>query len=269
MTHPFLLLDIKQHRLHGWKRESDFGFARASAWAPLLIAEVPRALAVFPIAFARRSAGGYQLAALLGMHKGHNLFVDGAGKWLADYIPSHYRAYPFSMIETPQGDKRVYGLGFFQASGLYRESPNSELGEERFFDDEGKLQPFMEKLFEFLKATTVNCRQTQTAVDALAQAGVLIPWNLAAAGEQLADQPPLQGFYRIDEHALAALPGDVLHELNRSSALLLAYGQLLSMPRINLLRTLLKLKQPAPPPTGLDLEKLFDKKDDIFKFGEI
>ncbi len=268
MTHPFLLLDAKQHRQHGWKRSTDFRFSQAHAWAPLLVAEISRALAVFPMAFVRPSAGEYQLVALLGMHKGHNLFVDSAGKWIGDYIPSHYRAYPFSMIETLQGDKRVYGLGFYQRSGLYRESPNPEQGEERFFDDEGKLQPFMEKLLTFLKATTVSHRQTQTAVGALAQAGLLIPWHLPAEEPQ-ADQPPLQGLYRIDEKALTALKGPALETLHRAGALAIAYGQLFSVSRINLLRTLLKLKQPAPPPTGLDLEKLFDKKDDIFKFGEI
>ena len=126
MDHQYTPLDSTQHRQHGWKRQPDFLFARTDVVAPLLLAEIPYASAVYVLGFAQRPAGGYQLVALQGLRPGENLFVDDAGRWLREYVPSHYRAYPFRILQAQQGDKTVHLLGFDRASGLYSEHPDPE-----------------------------------------------------------------------------------------------------------------------------------------------
>ena len=245
MPHQYSPLDSTQHRRHGWKRAPDFRFAETDVVAPLLVTEIPHALAFYVLCLAARTAGGYQLVALQGLRPGENLLVDSAGRWLREYIPSHYRAYPFRILQGQQDGQTVHLLGFDQNSGLYCQHPDPEKAEERFFDDEGELQPLTRQVVAFLQASTKSEQHTQRAVDALAAAELLEPWPLP-----IEDPGPtrtlLTGLYRIKQGALSTLDATALHQLHDTGALAIAYAQMFCQPRLGLLRHLDALKHPKP-----------------------
>lgn len=245
MDHQYTPLDSTQHRQHGWKRQPNFLFAQTDVCAPLLLAEIPYASALYVLGFAQRPAGGYQLVALQGLRPGENLFVDSAGRWLREYVPSHYQAYPFRILQGQQGGQTIHLLGFDQASGLYREQPDPEKAEERFFDDAGELQPLTQKMVEFLQARTKSEQRTQRAVDALDAAHLLEPWPLPV--EDPNPDPSralLTGLNRISQGALNALDATALHQLRDTGALAIAYAQLFCQPRLGYLRQLDAVKHP-------------------------
>jgi hypothetical protein len=235
-------LDAIPHRQHGRKKVPGYAFAQGDAFAPLLIAELSHASAHYPLAFRTIASGPFQghfqLIVLLGMRAGENLFVDANGRWRAPYIPGHFRAYPFRLLQvrTAEG-KEVVMLGFDHGSGLYRETPDPLQQEERFFDDQGQPQPWLQEVSNFLVESVKNQHLTQQAVEALAAAKVLVPWELSKADAK--DEGPWQeGLYCVSPAAMKALPGNVLELLRDAQALDLAYAQLLSMQRLTPLRDL-------------------------------
>ena len=261
MDHQYTPLDSTQHRQHGWKRQPNFLFAQTDVCAPLLLAEIPYASAIYVLGFAQRPAGGYQLVALQGLRPGENLFVDSAGQWLREYVPSHYQAYPFRILQGQQGGQTIHLLGFDRASGLYREQPDPEKAEERFFDDAGELQPLTKKMVEFLQARTKSEQRTQRAVDALDAAHLLEPWPLPV--EDPNPDPSralLTGLNRISQGALNALDATALQSLRDNGALAIAYAQLFCQPRLGFLRQLDALKHPKPAAPKADLP---DSLDDL------
>jgi hypothetical protein len=258
MPHHYTPLDSTQHRQHGWKRQPDFRFAETDVCAPLLLTEIPHASAFYVLGFVARPAGGYQLVALQGLRPGENLFVDSTGRWFREYIPSHYRTYPFRILQGEQGGQPVHVLGFDQNSGLYCERPDPEKAEERFFDDEGELQPLTKQLVAFMQGRIKSEQQTQRAVDALDAAHLLEPWSLPI-DDPSPNRIQLTGLHRVNQGALNALDATALHQLRDTGALAIAYAQMFCQTRLGFLRYLDAAKHPkpvAPPadtlPTSLD-----------------
>lgn len=259
MTEQYSYLDSVVHRQHGWKRRKGFRCAQKADFAPLLLAELAYALPIYPLAFTQHPDGKFQLVAVLSIEPGENLFVDAKGQWQAVYIPNHFRAYPFTILQVKTDTKKLYMVGFDQGSGLYRESPNLQQQEERFYDDAGQLTPWMQQLANFLGESAKNRMLTDTAVSALAAAKLFEPWE-APAGNADSASPPQTALYRINPTALKHMPGNVLEILRNTQALDIAYAQLFSMQNYGMLRQRHALRQPKPPiPASLpaSLDSLF------------
>lgn len=239
-----ILLSGTAHRTHGWRRYDNYAFAAAEVLAPLVLQEVAEALARYPLAFVKDAAGHAHLVAVLGLEPGRNLFVDPRGTWRGGYVPSCYRGYPFFLQPQP-GDAQRAALGFDLGSRLYREQPDVGSGEERFFDDEGRPQPLVQRLVGFLQAVAQDQRATRRAVALLARSSLLVPWDWPG---RAANQP---GLYRADETGLAALSPAQLGELRDASALRLAYAQILSIPRQSDLQRLAAQVGPASTSAGM------------------
>jgi SapC len=80
---------------------------------------------------------------------------------------------------------------------------------------------------EFLRKFEQNRLQTETAVEALHDARLIEPWPLTVMiGKQ---QLAANGLHRVDEGALNSVSAATLLELRNTSALVLAYCQLISM----------------------------------------
>jgi hypothetical protein len=80
---------------------TDYSFAKSLLLAPIVIDEIADVAREYPIIFPVNAA---MPAALLGIEKEHNAYVDQAGKWLAKYIPAHVRRYPFMLANTRKTD---------------------------------------------------------------------------------------------------------------------------------------------------------------------
>jgi hypothetical protein len=259
-------LNAKKHLGHGWKLQNLFHFAAQAGRAPLLIAELAAALPAYPLAF-MRVHDTYLLVALLGLYSDENLFVDPAGRWLPVYIPSCFRSYPFVLQDIQAEGKAAGVLCFDHASGLYREQPDPARKEQRFFNDDGTLQPHVQKLVQFLTQTVANRQLTSCAVAALHAAELLKPWALPVANP-CPERQLQQGLFSIDEAALRKVNGTTLESLRDTSALAIAYAQLFSMRRLESLRSMQARRVQQPTSRPLDsLDDLFGEGDDaIIRF---
>jgi hypothetical protein len=244
-----------------WQRYTSYSFASSTQYAPLLLAELPRAMQAMPVAFAQEQGRMY-LVGVLGISQGENLFVNQKGKWMGAYVPSSFRSYPFKLGKVEQNKKMV--LCIDEESGLI----SDEQGEP-FFDPNGTLATPTRKVMEFLKKVEQNRSVTQRAVDALAQAEVLSPWQpKIKVGDA---ERHLPGMLRLDEDKLSSLDNQEFINLRKAGALRIAYAQLFSMGNIGVLKKLADFrkqeKAKVQGQTEPDLEKLFGE-DELIKFGD-
>ena len=123
-------------------------------------------------------------------------------------------------------------------SGVIRDA--DEKG-EYFFTTDGKLSQSVSTVMEYMRQIESNRMATDLAVASLAEAGVIEPWALEvrAMGKQAA----IKGLYRVNEAALGGLDDKAFLKLRKTSALRLAYAQVMSMGQIARFDQLLRLQQ--------------------------
>jgi len=259
----FAVVSRERHGQKRWRRFNGYAFAAADALAPLVGVELTRAAVSMPCAFLQQS-GSYALVALLSLIPGRNMFVGPGERWLGSYVPAWFRLYPFRMLPQQGTDQLV--LCVDEESGLVVE--RSAAGEQ-FFDAEGNLSPALKPVVEALMVVERSRRGTDVAVAALAQAGVIRPWQIKLKTDQ--GEQAIGGIHGIDEAALGALPDDVFLKLRTTSALPIAYAQMLSAGQLGVFKHLARLhNQPAPPPVAAlpeTIDQLLEKlKDDTIRF---
>jgi hypothetical protein len=260
----FAVVSRERHGLKKWQRFNGYAFAAADALVPVVGAELARAAVSMPLAFSEQS-GRATLVALLSLVPGHNMFVDPRGRWLGGpYVPAWLRLYPFRML--PQQDTGELVLCVDEESGLVVE--RNAAGEE-FFDREGNLSPALKPVSDALTVAERSRSVIDSAVTALAQAGVIRPWQINVKTDQ--GEKAISGLQHIDDAALRALPDDVFLKLRTTPALPIAYAQMLSAVHLGRFEHLAKLHNQPPPsplaalPETLDglLENL---NDDLMRF---
>jgi hypothetical protein len=257
----FVAVSQARHAARIWQHHADYRFAATEALAPIVGAELAKAALSMPLAFSEQ-AGGYTLVAVLSLVPGRNMFVGPDGRWYGNYIPACLGSYPFSLL-AQQGTDQL-ALCVAEGSGLVVEK---HIAGEEFFDAEGNVSPALKPVMELLTQLHRSRQVTDLAVSALAQAGVIKPWQIKIKSEQ--GEQAISGLHHVDEAALAALPDEVFLKLR--PALPVAYAQMLSMGQLSIFEQLARLHhQPAPPavaalPESLDsiLERM---GDDVVRF---
>ena len=215
----------ERHAQKRWFRQSSFAFAAADAVAPLTAVELPKAVMSLPIALIKQSEG-YMPVAVLSLRPGMNLFVAPDWRWIGNYIPAVFRAYPFRLGQSPDG-KDI--LCIDEAYDRVTDGPTGE----PFFTDEGQPAQGLLDILYFLNHIEQNRLVTVAACAALQKYQLIQPWPVTCKTES--GEKPVTGLFRIDEGALIKLSGEALHELVQAGALLLAHCQLLSMQHLPLL----------------------------------
>jgi hypothetical protein len=232
-----------------------FSFAATTGLVPLVGAELPKAALAMPIGFSQRSDGRFVLVGILSLTPGRNLFVAPDGRWLGGYVPAAIRSHPFRLLRGEGTEDLV--LCVDEQSDLVGEGGANGLP---FFDGQGNLTPATKDVLDFLGQLERNRAATEVAVSALAAAGLICPWPIKlSAGEVVG------GLHRTDERAMNAVQDDAFLRLRRSSALSIAYAQLLSMGQIQVLERLAEVqKQLAQSATTLpeSLDKIFQIRGD-------
>jgi hypothetical protein len=260
----FVAVSHERHSEKKWLRFDGYTFAATDALAPIVGAELARAALSMPLAFSEQ-AGRYTLVAVLSLTPGRNMFVGPDGRWLSSYIPASFRAYPFSLLSRQGTDEAV--LCVDEDSGLVAEGRSA--GED-FFDEAGNVSAALKPVVELLTQFERSRKATDLAVSALAQAGVIRPWQIKVKSEQ--GEQAISGLHRIDEAALSALPDDGFLKLRITSALPIAYAQLLSAGQFGIFERLARVQaQPTPPPVvalpeGLDSLLGMLSNDDVIRF---
>src|SRR5487761_2480904 len=257
----FVPVSQERHASKKWLRYTGYRFAAAEALAPIAGAELSKAALSMPLAFSEQ-AGHYTLVAVLSLVPGRNMFVGPDGRWYGNYVPACLRSYPFSLLAQQGTDQLV--LCVDEGSGLVVEK--HIVGEE-FFDAEGAVSPALKPVMELLTQVHRSRQATDLAVSALAQAGVIKPWQIKIKSEQ--GEQAISGLHHVDEAALGALSNDDFLKLR--TALPIAYAQLLSMGQLGIFEQLAKLHaqlaQTAVARLPESIDKLFEvPSDDIVRF---
>jgi hypothetical protein len=197
-------------------------------------AELSKVAAVMPMGFIKQEAG-YQLVGITSLEPGMNLYVTPDGKWRGKYIPAALRGYPFKLVRQESSDKSI--LCIDEASGLVMD--NTEDG-NAFFDDQNEPTQEIKDILNFLTEVEGSRTATQGAVNALADADLITPWELnLKQGEEVV---PVKGLFCIDEAALNKLDDEDFLTVRKAGGLALAYAQLLSMNQLAVLERLGELQ---------------------------
>jgi hypothetical protein len=257
----FVAVSQERHASKKWQRHANYRFAATEALAPIVGAELSKAALSMPLAFSEQ-AGRYTLVAVLSLTPGRNMFVGSDGRWLGSYIPACFRSYPFNLLPQPGTDQLV--LCVDEDSGLV---VDANAAGENFFDQAGAISPALKAAFEFLTLLHRSRQATDLAVSALAQAGVIKPWQIKLKSEQ--GEQAISGLHHVDEAALGALPDEAFLKLR--TALSIAYAQMLSMGQLEVFAQLAKLhSQPGPAPVAAlpeSLDSLLERLgDDTIRF---
>ena len=217
-----------------WKRYTSYAFASHANLIPVVAAELAKLVPEMPLGFAQ-TENTFQLVAITSLQSGTNLLVAPDGRWLGAYVPATLRGYPFWLVK-PEGQENGI-LCFDESSGLLVDAGQGEA----FFDEAGEPSQPVKDMMNFCSQIELNRVATQTAVDALSAAGLVLPWPISAKNGD--KSVAVKGLFKVDEAALNALPDEALLLLRTTGALALAYAQLLSMNQFNVLEKLSTMQQ--------------------------
>ena len=184
-----------------------------------------------PLGFVKQS-GAYHLAALLSFQNDSSLFIASDGRWIGSYIPAAFRSYPFRLMRREGSEEMV--LCVDETSDLVRDAD----GEEFFFGEDGKPSEAVNQIADFLQKMESSRLATDAAVQALASADVIVPWEIKVKSND--GESPLNGFFRVDERKLNALDDQTYLTLRKAGSLGIAYGQIISMSRLEILGRLVE-----------------------------
>ena len=227
-------INPEQHAKKVWKQAATYTFAAADAVVPLVGAELTKAIPLMPVGFVKHEAG-YQLVAITSLQRGQNLYVAPDGKWLGGYIPAALRGYPFQLAQHEGAGEFILCIN--EASGLVVE--NTEDG-NAFFDDQDQPTQGIKDILNFLTQIKASRDVTEGAVNVLADAGLITPWEInLKQGEKVV---PVKGLFRVDEAALNKLDDENFLTLRKAGGLAIAYAQLFSMNQLATLERLGKLR---------------------------
>ena len=261
------VIDRQKDQKAGWFPRMNMSAAAKDSVVQICIDDIPRLLPGYLFAFLNEG-NRYRFVAIQAVHRGENLYIASNGAPIYRPVPRVYHTYPFVLHTRQEGDQVTGTLLFDYTSGLYRESPDTAKGERRFFDDKGRPDPDLQRVTDYLIDTKKWLDITQKAADVLADANLLVPWNLGIKSLEK-DRPVLGGFYRVDLSRLNGLDDEILGKLVKSQALTLAYAQQFSMPRVETLRTLYRRqaeKRKTASIYEVNVEEFFAGEDDTIAF---
>lgn len=213
-----------EHAEKGWLPRNGFSFAAQQLVVEVLVAELSTLLPHYAFGFTK-PRDKFQFIALLGLGGERNLYVNAEQKWLGQLVPAALRGYPFTLADNTESSDRILCID--------EDHLTDDADANPLFDEEGNLAPAITEMLKFLNQCDNNRKQTQAAVDMLAEAGVIGPWPLSInRGEDL-EPISIEGLYRIDEEVLNTLSRTAFAGLRKFGALALAYAQLLSQNQLS------------------------------------
>lgn len=209
----------------------DYGFASKFISALIAGIEFAEASRECPIVFVRGEDKQLRAVAVMGVRNAENLCIDANGKWKIAYVPAFFRRYPFVLQENGAGNPSVVCVDE-SCPAL-----NYESG-QLLIDDQGKVQPAMTEMMQFLQNYQMELVRTESLVNQLDKLGLFVQQNARfdmTGGETF----HLNDFYSIDEAKFNQIDDAVLPSLFHSGALGLAYLHLASLGNMRKLLNLL------------------------------
>ncbi len=171
----------------------------------------------YPIVFRKSVEGPVRPVAVLGLAREENLFLDGAGGWLADtYVPAAMDRGPFSIAapDDPAGEARIrVDLGHPRVS--------REEGAPVFLS-QGGHSAYLEHVVGVLGTIYAGHKLFEPMLEAFERAELLRPAQLQARVSET-ETYAISHVSVVDATRLAALDGAALEELGRGGFLHAAF----------------------------------------------
>ena len=211
-----------------------------------------------------KNADGYMLAAVIGVGANRNLMLARDGSWAGKYIPACYRSYPFLLARNENAD---LVLCVDEGSGLIKD----DAAGQKFFVAEGQPTPEVTEVFNILLEQDRQRAKTQAICALYEKYDLIKPWSIKIQeGVQLRE---FDGLYNINETKLNELNPEIIVELHKNNALLVAYAQLLSMQHLAALGKYAdgRIEQDASQPKQCKLAVMqdFDDGSGIISFDKL
>jgi hypothetical protein len=191
---------------------------------PLSFSEFTVASREYPIAFVAGAGGRFLAMAILGLEGQQNLFAPEGNAWAAGtYIPAYVRRYPFCMMKVTNDD----GSEQPERIACVEKRALSERG-TALIDAKGDDLPDWAARKQLLMDYEVDLARTEEMCKALADAGVLEPFNMQATptgGEPLS----MTGMQRVNEDRLNAVAPEKIREWMVQGVLSRVYMHILSL----------------------------------------
>lgn len=205
---------------------ANYLFAEKEMVIEVLYAELSEAAASMPLGFIQQGED-FKLMGLLSATTGKNTYINAEGKWLSGYVPAVLRGYPFCAVPHPEDAEQA--VICIDQPALVNASDDSK----PLFNDQQQPSEDLSKIMEFWQQIGSDRKTTATAVASLNDAGIITPWALSVRINN--QDQPVAGFFHIDTEKLNNLSGEQMCQLRDSGALQLAYAQILSKKRLNIL----------------------------------
>ena len=214
----------KAHAMASWTQHKDQSWAKPYKTAPIVMDELYFAAASMPIVF-EHVADGARPVALIDCGEASMILENG--QWAGAYVPSVLRAHPFATTST--GEVRVD-----PDSAHWHLGPKGK----RLYDTLGKPTKEFEQVQNFCSTLGRALARAQTLGTVLRQSGVLQP---ATTLSDLNRESSAELFVASPQK-LRGLDAEVAAHLLKSDALALAYAHLASLPKINQLKSVQRLR---------------------------
>lgn len=158
-----------RHGQRFWRRFTSFGFAAGLCDCAVVFSEIMPVAAAFPMVFRTDGSKTTPVALLSVTPDGPNPFVSPTGRWLASYVPSDLRCFPFYAGQN--GDSDHVQLMVDEATGFVTDDPQDM---PFFTSDEGFAQD-VRAAHDFLSRRHKDAQKTQAICDLIEQTGLFQP----------------------------------------------------------------------------------------------
>lgn len=218
------LVPLSRERHAAWRLRMAQRFAatRALSAVPVMLTEVAEASAHYPIVFVGDPVP--QLAAIVGIAAGRNLFVEADGSWAEGaYVPAAVRRRPLALARTDSASN--FTVLIDEADEALSQSEGVPL-----FDGEQPSQP-MQQLLQLARELQPAIEATVAFVKALQEAD-LLQARVASLSNGGGGTPALvQGLSVVVRDRLQQLPDATVLDWNRRGYLAAIYFHLASEGR--------------------------------------
>ena len=211
-------VSLVRHRNRFWRRFTSYQFVAEMDACPIVISEVPQIATSFPIVFLSNQTGFSPVALFSVIPEMAPPFVDQNGRWLAPYVPSALRCFPFQAEAMKKGGSRSR-LFVDEDSGLVTHDPK----DQPFFTVDGLLTQDLCRVRRFLQNRLASANKTDQVCSLIAEMGLLVPLD-EQNGITLTE-----GYRGVDPILLERLPESNKLALLSSGALRLIHAHQVSL----------------------------------------
>ena len=208
-----------------YKHLDNFTHFKNKGLVPFCIAELPKIVTNYPIVFTKLN-DVFSINFITSFSPNLNLFIDGEGKWIGNYIPAIYRSMPFMYTSVKKNEKMV--LSFIEELECVISNDMVNKGYNNFYEGKELSKAFKETV-NLTNSLNENLNLTLQICKKLNNSGLLTEWPLKIKFKD--DEKEIKGLFKIDSEKLFDLNEGKKRKSDNldRNMLQLAYAQIFSV----------------------------------------